>query len=331
MKKSMKRKIVFLIVSFVAAFGMFAQDDEFGIYSTIPNKITASSVLYEKGKSEDFYAEKNLCDSSWKSWVEGEDGDGINSEIVFHYDSPQNAELFMIRNGYGELRYYYQNNRVKELQVSVGQKSITYTLQDTYMPQYIKLDFQNFVEIKFKILSVYKGTKYSDTCISELRLLGDARGYNGLRYYPDDYTRAAMNKIDLLNKIGDPYERYKFIKHHSMNENIIDIVLLYPQNEKLLLILQDQKKIKGKNANDYKWEEHDIGYYEFDGENWVTSNDPIFDIIKKNKPKELHAWPRDTFPHKMDFYCSSDAGVKAFKITSAGFEQILEWTEPEGK
>ena len=322
----MKRKLIFLMISLFSVLELFSQDDEFGIYRLLPTKITASSVLVEKNKPEEFYSAENLCDSSWKSWVEGEKGDGINSEIVFHYDSSKNAELLMIRNGYGELKYFYQNNRVKDIQISDGKKTITYTLQDTYMPQYIYLNFQNFTEIKFKILSVYKGTKYSDTCISEIRLLEDWNGYEDLKYYPDDYTRAAMDKIEVLNKVNNPYEKYKFIEHHSIGEYIIDIVLLYPENEKFLLVIKYSKKIIGKNRNDYKWEEHDI---EYNGQNWVTSDDPIFSIIKNNDAKELHAWSRDTFPHKMDFYCSP--GIKAFKITSTGLEQIFDWTEPEGK
>ena len=55
-----------------------------------------------------------------------------------------------------------------------------------------------------------------------------------------------MDKIEVLNKVNNPYEKYKFIEHHSIGEYIIDIVLLYPENEKFLLVIKYSKKIIGK-------------------------------------------------------------------------------------
>ena len=47
--------------------------------------ISASSTLIEKGKAGEFYSSSNLMDNSYKSWVEGVDGDGIGETISFEF------------------------------------------------------------------------------------------------------------------------------------------------------------------------------------------------------------------------------------------------------
>ncbi|MCQ2495265.1 MAG: hypothetical protein MJ131_01590 [Lachnospiraceae bacterium] len=78
-----------------------------------------------------------------------------------------------INAGYQKsLTSYYDNSRPKKIKVSFSNgKSLTYTLTDAMEKQTI--DFGSEIEtkyVKIEIVSVYKGNKYKDTLISEIKL-----------------------------------------------------------------------------------------------------------------------------------------------------------------
>ena len=332
----MKRKVLFYLVLLLSGLGMYAQDceceeDEFGFYRLVPNKVVSTSVLVDENKSTDFYSSENLFDASWKSWVEGEAGDGINSEITYYYDSPRNVKSLLLRNGYGELRYFYQNNRVKDIQLSDGKSTYKITLRDTYLPQFFQIDFNSCTEIKIKILSVYKGTKYSDTCLAELRFFDSTVKQEDyfIPYKLDEFTQNLIKKIPGIDVFPDYFEptKFKTINYLSGRTFRIGFVLHYLENGKILLLEEHQDQIrKGNNQNNWKWIYSNTSYYEFDGEQWIISNDPAFKIIKQADAIHLQPFPIDGYPHKMDFCC----GGNCFRLTAAGFEQIFEWIpDPE--
>lgn len=130
--------------------------------------VTATSVLGEK------YAVENLIDGSWKSWAEGEEGSGIGTKITFeywhpyHFKNATNYACIDIVNGYGDLKYFYQNNRVKEMNLWI-EKILLY---DRHVGQLIVLGKylgDSYVrKLTLEILSVYPGSKYDDTCIAEI-------------------------------------------------------------------------------------------------------------------------------------------------------------------
>lgn len=136
------------------------------------DKIKSSSSLKE-GKIE--YSVENLKSLKLKHpWVEGAKGDGIGEYIQFNKKDA--SGLFML-NGFISLNrsdLYEKNNRIEKIAIS-GMTSKTkkeVLLLDTAKPQYIDLsDFSNNEEIKLEIQSVYKGTKYDDTCIAGIILI----------------------------------------------------------------------------------------------------------------------------------------------------------------
>ncbi|MBO4439974.1 MAG: hypothetical protein J5798_11555 [Spirochaetaceae bacterium] len=333
MKKSISIALLFLLLQFLTAHEIDCEceDDEFGIYHLIPNKVSATSTLVEKNKSPDFYSAENLYDASWKSWVEGEKADGLNSEIVYQYNSPKDIRALVIRNGYGELRYFYQNNRVKDIQLSDGKSTYKLTLRDTYLPQIFEIEFNSCTEIKIKILSVYKGTKYSDTCLAELRFLNyPVQDDRVVPYAQDDFTKTAIRQIPGIDVFPDYFAIPKFrtINYLPRGEFRIGFVMHYLENGRLLLLEEHQNQIKkGNNQNNWKWEYSGTSFYEFDGEKWILSNDPAFDIIKQSDGVHLKPFAIDEYPHKMDF-CY---GGNCFKLTDTGFEQVFEWVKPSDR
>lgn len=136
------------------------------------DKIKSSSSLKE-GKIE--YSAENLKSLKLKHpWVEGVKGDGIGEYIQFNKKDA--SGLFML-NGFISLNrsdLYEKNNRIEKITISgmTSKAKKEVLLLDTAKPQYIDLsDFSNNEEIKLVIQSVYKGTKYDDTCIAGIILI----------------------------------------------------------------------------------------------------------------------------------------------------------------
>jgi phosphate transport system substrate-binding protein len=131
----------------------------------------ATSELYD---SEGAYPIRNIKDSSYRSWAEGVKGDGIGESFTFcfSYDDYTIAG-FALKNGYGNLNYYTQNNRVKCFKIYIdGVYTETIEVKDSInFEQYAFKEPVTCSKIQFVIDSVYHGTKYQDTCIAEVALL----------------------------------------------------------------------------------------------------------------------------------------------------------------
>lgn len=137
-----------------------------------PGQIEASSFLKE-GCIE--YKPENLKALKLKHpWVEGVKGSGENEYIQLN---KKNATGMYLLNGYISLEridLYEKNNRIEKLTVTglSSKKEKKVLLLDTAKPQYIDLkDFDDNEEIRLSIKSVYKGTKYDDTCLSGIILI----------------------------------------------------------------------------------------------------------------------------------------------------------------
>lgn len=147
--------------------------------------VKTSSELPSNGKID--YKSENLTDFSYKTaWVEGKKGYGIGEFITFSF-SPTHPRVTTIifANGYVKSKKAWRDNsRVHKLKMYVNNEPfVVIDLKDIYAKQIVKLekplgnsDRQDFDklenkanwDIKFEILSVYKGKKYKDTAISEI-------------------------------------------------------------------------------------------------------------------------------------------------------------------
>lgn len=135
------------------------------------DNVTASSTL--KASSNNSYEPKLVTD--WKrdtAWVEGKDGDGTGEWIKLEKNSPVKISGIGITNGYVKSEKVYKaNNRVKTIKVEFSNgESITKGLKDGFGMNNL-IEFDKPIEtkyIKLTILEVYKGSKYTDTCISEI-------------------------------------------------------------------------------------------------------------------------------------------------------------------
>ncbi len=149
-----------------------------------PKLITASSYL--KGQGTNSYEPRNAHDLSYQNaWVEGVDGHGIGEYLAYEFvpESPRITEIIVV-NGYVKSPATWDaNSRVKKLRVYYNDKPIAdLNLKDVRASQHFKFQPIGYEErtdfnslklkapwtLKFEILEVYEGTKYSDTAISEI-------------------------------------------------------------------------------------------------------------------------------------------------------------------
>lgn len=162
---------------------------EGGEYYTLSiESIKASSHLAEKVKDGtiEFGAENLLtcyydggciCHPKyWNSnslpWSEGEKGDGIGVTLDISFSKPQAG--FVILNGYvnpAKPQLFKENNRLKRIKVSSldkdGQFELFYNFKD-------RVEFSRIIlpkkvsKVRIELVDVYKGSKWSDTCISAI-------------------------------------------------------------------------------------------------------------------------------------------------------------------
>lgn len=134
-------------------------------------KFVASSALYDDTQK---YPVENIFDNNPNSaWVKGKPGDGIGEWIEVGFEPEFTLSQIKIINGYAKSKEIYSaNNRVKKVVVNFSNgKSQEFILLDgtlgfqaLKLPKPVKVD-----SLKITIKDIYQGTKYNDTCISEIQ------------------------------------------------------------------------------------------------------------------------------------------------------------------
>ncbi|MGD9784450.1 MAG: discoidin domain-containing protein [Hyphomicrobiaceae bacterium] len=120
------------------------------------------------------YLPRNLVDSDLKTaWVEGRKGHGEGESILVDLDGGRTITAVQVMNGYHKNeRLFLANSRVQvaELQFSNGQTRRV-SLADQPGVQTIDVGRQKAEWVRFTIRSVYPGTKYEDTAVTEFRVV----------------------------------------------------------------------------------------------------------------------------------------------------------------
>lgn len=119
---------------------------------------------------EPFYATDNDPTSCW---IEGAQDDGIGEYIQFDAPAPQKVTTINIMNGLcSNDDLYYKNGRVYECYIEFSDGSaVTVFLSGDKCGYIDVITLPHPVEttfVRFTIKVVYPGTKYKDTCISEI-------------------------------------------------------------------------------------------------------------------------------------------------------------------
>ncbi len=215
MNNSHAGKSVFPFFLFIFAAGMsFAQSNWFMAQTekAVAASVLATSELVEAQFSGKYlYPPINVLDGDFATvWCEAEkNGPGIGEALTIEFAEPVSFDEIQIVNGFAYKDYYAKNNRVKTL-----------TLTQTAGKHFQQKDFalsdnrQDWQPISFalpqtaktltlKIADVYKGAKYDDTCIGDIRLLYKGKVVPFENVAPLKAAQEENSKLLLKNKAGD--------------------------------------------------------------------------------------------------------------------------------
>jgi len=142
--------------------------------------VAATSELVEaQFDGKYLYPPINILDGDFSTtWCEADqNGSGIGESITVEFREPVSFDEIQLVNGFASKEYYKKNNRVKSILLTqvAGRhfQQKEYTLLDD-RPSWQPIKFQlpqTAQTITIKITDVYKGTKYDDTCLDDIRLL----------------------------------------------------------------------------------------------------------------------------------------------------------------
>lgn len=122
------------------------------------------------------YPVANVFDGNASTcWAEGASGYGIGEAITFTVATFGRPSITLrIYSGYHKSsNRYHQNGRPRDITLRVDEYTLAHTFSDGMLPETIAVDGlagRAFVEFTLVIDSVYKGSTWQDTCISEIEL-----------------------------------------------------------------------------------------------------------------------------------------------------------------
>lgn len=136
--------------------------------------VTQSSSVVQENSKIDNTGWSAFDGQSITSWQEGVDGDGIGEYISAQFDRVYQVKAitFLLGNHRSE-DWYVKNNRPKSLELNLGGNSYSVDFPDE-MKEFAVV-FSSPVlssDVTITIKSVYNGTEYTDTVISEIGIYG---------------------------------------------------------------------------------------------------------------------------------------------------------------
>lgn len=168
-------------------FSVFVPDNGNGPFASYKNPISyfrdfKQCKVFSSSERSSKYLAKNLIDWDGRTaWVAGGHMSGIGESVTFIFDKPMKIAQVGIASGYVKSeRLYFANNRPSTIQISLDdQPPVIKVLPDEYINccynqdrdyQWLSLneDEKPVHKMVLKILGVYKGDRYDDTCISEI-------------------------------------------------------------------------------------------------------------------------------------------------------------------
>lgn len=165
-----------MAVQTVAAAGEVCHEDNSPTQYLDAERYCASSVLSPMAGNS--YGPENLFwGPEGAAWCEGVAGNGEGETIRIETDPAVTIHALVIRNGYQKSASTFSDNgRARKIEIVAAGQRMTYTLHDTTGPQ--RLAFRRPIvadTVTLRILSVYPGARYADTCISSFTL--DLEGF----------------------------------------------------------------------------------------------------------------------------------------------------------
>ena len=149
-------------------------NDSQNLHSINISNSECSSILHDSTNKN--YGSTRVLDGDFSTvWSEGVSGYGNGEWIILDFDNIYTVKKIKIVNGLvNKKNGYYNNNRPKSLtlQFSDGSSQNINLEDDNTGYQVVNINKVETSYVKFVINSVYYGTKYDDTCIADIEILG---------------------------------------------------------------------------------------------------------------------------------------------------------------
>lgn len=131
-------------------------------------KLAFSSAEATSELGKHYIAEYAIDGSLKTAWQEAAKGYGIGEGLTLSFEKEQEVAMLALHLGYKP--YYETNGRPREIEFTFSDgSSCIVEFKDKNIDQYVVFDRPVWTDsIKLGIVSVYDGTQYEDTCITEI-------------------------------------------------------------------------------------------------------------------------------------------------------------------
>lgn len=194
----------------------------------VESVVATSELVEAQFEGRYLYPPINILDGDFDStWCEADkNGSGIGESITVEFSEPVSFDEIQIVNGFASKDYYMKNNRVKSIlltqtatkrnpakyvyenggshmEIKKHYQQKEYTLEDGKAEwQSIHFDLpQTAQTLTIKITDVYRGEKYDDTCLDDIRLLYQGKvipfvGVSELKEIQEAASRKMIERSD---------------------------------------------------------------------------------------------------------------------------------------
>lgn len=159
---------VFALVSPVLAAGTEGFDV---IIDGVNAQVRASSMLLDDGDPGRYSPIKAFDGDPTTAWAEGSASDGAEEWIEIEFPEPHLVSTIEIANGYQKSEaLYYANNRIQFLDLIIdSDKGLLHSEFNADWTNTVRVN-RRLKTIRLRVSQVEQGEKYSDLCVSEIRL-----------------------------------------------------------------------------------------------------------------------------------------------------------------
>ena len=228
--------------------------------SFIKGTISASSILDPKVS----YAPEQLFDGKLDfGWSEGSSGNGENETLTMDFPKEILMDSLNIANGYQRSKEHFTaNTRAKEIELTANGKILgSFILEDRMGFQ--KVDFKSEVKVKqlkMTVKTVYKGTKYTDLVLSEMKFSSKGKLID---METDFMNQCIVNntkalKSTIMEGILGKYLRFFYHSNQSKDRIQTDISMKLRANGSFVvwystIDMQDNKEINNEKVMEGNW------------------------------------------------------------------------------
>jgi hypothetical protein len=260
-------------------------------YAPVKSVVATSELVEAQFEGRYLYPPINILDGDFDStWCEAdENGSGIGESLTVEFAEPVSFDEIQIVNGFASKDYYEKNNRVKSITLTQTATKMEVKDWDSEKSQYnveTKNHFQQkvyFLEdgipdwqpIKFelpqtaqtitiKINDIYKGEKYDDTCLDDIRLLYKGKvipftNITELKSLQEENSKQMLSEksdesfrkqfrdlfrgSDVIYLVGDDPNDFKTILDYGKDEDGNDEYLFRPGSSDLVEVGDSQSAL----------------------------------------------------------------------------------------